>query len=340
MSTHDTRRIGRAGIAAGAAAALAAGITLAGPVAPAGADADDNTVAIVGDALVVTATDGADRVALRLAPAAPGTLQVDFGDDGVADASVDRAGFARIEVFLRRGSDAFRVDQVNGAFADEILTVDGSGGNDTFAGGDGAETFKGGAGKDAADGNRGDDLGIMGSGTDSFRWDPGDGSDTIEGEGGADTLDFNGAAANEIMSLTPNGGRALFLRDVANIRMDMDGVERLDLTALGGTDTVNVNDMSGTDFGRADIDLQGPAGGGDGAVDLVTVSGTGGPDDVVVRLNNGAIKVDGLQVRTSIIGHEPTDRLQVNTLAGDDDVTVAPDAAAAIAVAVDLGADG
>jgi Ca2+-binding RTX toxin-like protein len=340
MSTHDTRRIGRAGIAAGAAAALAAGITLAGPVAPAGADADDNTVAIVGDALVVTATDGADSVALRLAPAAPGTLQVDFGDDGVADASVDRAGFARIEVFLRRGSDAFRVDQVNGAFADEILTVDGSGGNDTFAGGDGAETFRGGAGKDTADGNRGDDLGIMGSGTDSFRWDPGDGSDTIEGEGGADTLDFNGAAANEIMSLTPNGGRALFLRDVANIRMDMDGVERLDLTALGGTDTVNVDDMSGTDFGRADIDLQGPAGGGDGAVDLVTVSGTGGPDDVVVRLHNGAIKVDGLQVRTSIIGQEPTDRLQVNTLAGDDDVTVAPDAAAAIAVAVDLGADG
>ena len=39
------------------------------------------------------------------------------------------------------------------------------------------------------------------------------------------------------MSLTPNGERALFLRDVANIRMDMDNVERLDLTALAGTDT-------------------------------------------------------------------------------------------------------
>jgi hypothetical protein len=61
---------------------------------------------------------------------------------------------------------------------------------------------------------------------------------------------------------------------------------------------------------------------------------------VVVRLHTGAIKVDGLQVRTSIIGQEPTDRLQVDTLAGDDDVTVAPDAAAAIAVAVNLGADG
>ncbi len=72
--------------------------------------------------------------------------------------------------------------------------------------------------------------------------------------------------------------------------------------------------------------------------DLMTADRSGADPD---RLGNqDAIKVDGLQVQTSIIGHEPTDRLQVNTLAGDDDVTVAPDAAAAIAVTVDLGADG
>ena len=45
--------------------------------------------------------------------------------------------------------------------------------------------------------------------------------------------------------------------------MDMDGVERLDLTALGGADTVTIDDMTGTDFRRAGIDLSGPAGGGD-----------------------------------------------------------------------------
>ena len=38
------------------------------------------------------------------------------------------------------------------------------------------------------------------------------------------------------MSLSPEGGRATFLRDLADILMDMDGVERLDLTALGGND--------------------------------------------------------------------------------------------------------
>ena len=67
------------------------------------------------------------------------------------------------------------------------------------------------------------------------------------------------------MRLSPNGQRSLFLRDAGTIRMDMDGVERLDLTTLGGVDTVIVEDMTGTDFRQADVDLQGPAGGGDGA---------------------------------------------------------------------------
>ena len=107
-------------------------------------------------------------------------------------------------------------------------------------GGDNIELFLGGSGDDFADGNRGNDTGVMGSGNDIFRWDPGDGSDVVEGDSGTDTLDFNGAGANEVMSLSPNGGRSLFLREPANIRMDMDNVERLDLTALGGVDTMRV----------------------------------------------------------------------------------------------------
>ena len=65
---------------------------------------------------------------------------------------------------------------------------------------------------------------------------------------GWDTLDFNGADGDEQMSLTPNGSRSLFLRTQGNIRMDMDGVEKLDLTALAGVDTITLDDMSGTDF--------------------------------------------------------------------------------------------
>jgi hypothetical protein len=42
---------------------------------------------------------------------------------------------------------------------------------------------------------------------DSFRWDPGDGSDVIEGQRGHDTMLFNGAAANEDITMTANGER-------------------------------------------------------------------------------------------------------------------------------------
>ncbi|HET6954722.1 MAG TPA: hypothetical protein VFI47_30450 [Acidimicrobiales bacterium] len=337
MSTHDIRRLGRAGAKAGAAA-LATGLALAGAAAPAGASSDDeNTAVVADDTLVVTASNGDDSLALRLAAGNTAVLEVDFGDDGTADASVDRATFSRIEVFTLRGNDSYRVDQVNGAFADEAATVDGGSGDDTLAGGDGAEVFHGQSGSDAVDGNRGNDTGILGSGTDSFRWDPGDGSDIVEGERGVDTLDFNGAGVAETMSLTPDGERALFLRDVATIRMDMDGVERLDLTALGNTDKVTIENMEGTDFRRADIDLQGPAGGGDAAVDQVIVNGTEDRDIVSVRSRHGAVKVDGLQVQTSITGHEVTDQLQVSTFGGNDKVFVAPDAAAAIGVTVDEG---
>ena len=47
----------------------------------------------------------------------------------------------------------------------------------------------------------------------------------------------------------------------------------------------------------------------------------------------------GLAAQTRIVGSEPTDTLRVNTLAGDDDVTVAPDVSELISPVVDLGAD-
>jgi hypothetical protein len=204
-------------------------------------------------------------------------------------------------------------------------------------GGDGAELLLGGSGDDAVDGNRGADTGNLGSGRDSFRWDPGDGSDIIEGESGTDTLDFNGAGANENMQLVAEGERAVFVRDVATIRMDMDGVERLDLTALGGPDTFTVDDMSGTDFRRADVDLSGPAGDGDGQPDLVTVNGTDRRDRIDVETDGARVDVEGLRTEVRITGSEASDLLQVNSLGGNDDVDVEQAVSALIGVAVDLG---
>ena len=88
---------------------------------------------------------------------------------------------------------------------------------------------------------------MLGAGDDTFVWNPGDGSDTVEGQAGNDTLLFNGANIAEKIDISANGGRVRFTRDVANITMDLNDVETIDFNALGGADTVTVNDLSGTD---------------------------------------------------------------------------------------------
>jgi Ca2+-binding RTX toxin-like protein len=333
MSATRFVRARRASVAAAAAAPFVVAVMLANPAAAAPAP----SATVADDTLVVTGTNAAELLALRLQAGAPGTLQVDFGDDGVAEHSFDRATFSRIDVRLLGGSDQFRMDQANGIFADESATIDGGNGNDSLNGGDAVEVFLGGNGADTVDGNRGNDTAYLGNGRDSFRWDPGDGSDIVEGQNGNDTLDFNGAAGDEIMSLSPNGSRSLFLRDVANIRMDMDGVERLDLTALGGVDTVTVDDMSGTDFRRADVDLSGPAGGGDGAGDIVTVKGTAGADRVRVGTDAARVDVKGLATKVRLTGSETIDQLKISTLDGNDTVRVDGAVFGLITPFVDLG---
>ena len=330
--THEPFAARTLGLTLGAVAAGALGIAIAAPAGAAQPPAE-----VSGDVLTVNGTHAPERLALRLQAGIPGVLEVDFGDDGTAEASFDRATFSRIHVLLRGGDDQFRMDQTNGTFADEVATIDAGAGDDDLAGGDGAELFFGRSGNDSVDGNRGDDTGWLGSGTDSFRWDPGDGSDVVEGETGTDTLDFNGAGAPENMSLSANGQRSLFLRDVATIRMDMDDVERLDLTALGGPDTMLVGDMTGTDFQRADIDLSGPAGGGDGQIDRVTVDGTAAADVLRVKTKDARVDVVGLQTEVRVVGSETTDLLQVKTFDGDDQVVVDDDVAAIITPSVDLG---
>lgn len=335
MNVHRIPGARPLALTAGAAAALAIGLAAAGPVNPAGAT-QSPSARVANDTLTVTGTSHGDRIALRLAPGAAGTMQVDLNDDGTAEHSFDRDTFSRIEVFVRSGSDHFRVDQANGII-DEPATVDGGSGNDTLNGGDGIELFIGGSGHDAVDGNRGNDTAVLGSGSDSFRWDPGDGSDVVEGRSGTDTLDFNGAAVAENMSLSANAGRSLFLRDAGNIRMDMDGIERLDLTALGGPDALTVQDMSGTDFRRADVDLSGPAGGGDAQADIVTVNGTDRADRIDVETDGAKVDVEGLKTEVRIAGSDTIDRLQVNSLGGNDEVDVEQAVFSLIGVEVDLG---
>jgi Ca2+-binding RTX toxin-like protein len=217
------------------------------------------------------------------------------------------------------------------------LTLDGVAGNDVLAGGPGVETLIGGDGNDVIDGNGGNDAALMGAGDDTFVWDPGDGSDTIEGGDGADTMRFNGANANEQVVLSANGKRLRFFRTQGNVTMDTGGVETVDFNALGGADLATVDDLSGTDVNAVNVDLGGSLGGttGDGQPDEIVVNGTNGDDLVNIRGDTGSVRVGGLAAKTELLHAEPGDRLDVNTLAGQDSVDSGGLAAGTIQLFVD-----
>jgi Ca2+-binding RTX toxin-like protein len=283
--------------------------------------------------LMIKGTRASDAIALRLRAGDPGTLQVDFDDNGSADFSFARNKIAEIAIDARAGNDRVRIDDGNGAFTDTIPTaIDGGDGNDTIAGGKGTELLLGGEGADSIDGNAGNDLALLGAGDDTFVWDPGDGSDTIEGQDGIDRMLFNGAAIAERIELSANGNRLRFVRDIAGITMDTHGVERVDFNALGGADLVTVNDLSKTDVNDVNVEL-----GGDGESDRVVVNGTDGDDRVDVSGDSTEVKVSGLAPTVAILHPEPTDELDVHTLGGNDKIDASALAAGAVLFEPDGG---
>jgi Ca2+-binding RTX toxin-like protein len=290
--------------------------------------------------LTVEGTRGDDRIALRVAAQNANFLAIDFGDDGSNEFFVRRSLVSRIEANAGYGDDQIRIDDANGAFTDTIPTVlRGEQGDDTLLGGAGAEKLRGGHGADTIDGNRGNDSAFMGAGDDTFIWDPGDGSDTIDGRAGNDTMRFNGANVAERIDMSANGPRLRFFRDVANITMDTTDVERVDFNALGGADSIDVGDLSGTDVTKVNLELQGAPGAGDGAVDRVTVNGTDANDSINVAGDAAAgVTVSGLQALVSISHPEPNDALAVNGLGGNDSLSAAGLAAGAMALTLDGGA--
>ena len=155
--------------------------------------------------------------------------------------AIDIGTSERVVVNMNGGDDSFSATGNLAALV--AVTVDGGDGNDSILGSNGADVLLGGDGNDFIDGQQGSDVAFLGAGDDVFQWDPGDGSDVVEGQDGTDTMLFNGSAANEIFALSANGGRALFTRNLGNIIMDLNDVERVELNALGGTDTFNVGDL-------------------------------------------------------------------------------------------------
>jgi Ca2+-binding RTX toxin-like protein len=234
-----------------------------------------------------------------------------------------------VNVFgLQAAVNIFSPEQAN-----DRLTLNGLGGDDvidatsleadgiqlTMNGGLGADIFLGSEGDDLINGGDGNDVAFMGAGNDTFVWNPGDDNDTLEGQAGFDTMLFNGANVAENINMFANGGRVIFFRDIANVTMDLNDVEGITFNALGGADTVMVNDLSGTDVTEVNLNLAGVGGAGDGQPDSVIVQGTNGDDVVLAFGDASGTSVFGLAAQMNITGAEAAnDRLTINSLAGDD----------------------
>ena len=221
------------------------------------------------------------------------------------------------------------------------LTVHGGAGDDTIIGGNGADVLSGGDGLDFIDGQQGADRVLMGAHDDFFRWDVGDGSDIVEGGSGFDGMLFNGDGANETFVAAANGNRLGFTRDVGNVVMNTNDVERVVLIARGGTDRITINDLSATDVKRVDIDLTGVPEGttGDGAADTVSANGTAGNDTIEVVGGGNEFSVVGLAAQINVFNTDAAlDTLTVNGGAGDDTITASTLAAGVVKVRLDGGA--
>jgi Ca2+-binding RTX toxin-like protein len=275
------------------------------------------TATVQGTTLEVIGNKDSDK--LVFVPTSATTLGLDVGADGTVDFDFDRAAFDKVHVDAGAGND--EVSSI-GNLADEAFTVDGGPGDDRLLGSNGADVLNGGSGNDFVDGNIGADTASLGSGNDTFQWDPGDGSDTVDGQDGSDALQFNGSNIGEEMTVSANGDRVRFTRNVAGIVMDLGTIERVNARTLGGVDNVTVDDLAGTPVKLVDVDESGFDGTGDASKDNVIVNGTSGPDTLTATSPTpGTAVINGLAAKVQVDKAEFTqDLVTVNGAGGDDTI--------------------
>jgi Ca2+-binding RTX toxin-like protein len=298
-------------------------------------DSADNQIVVSRDALGVISVNGEVPLAGNIPGGFPSVFNTKsisvFGQGGNDTIRLDETNgpLPVAQLFGGSGNDTLiggsGNDALHGQNGDDTLVggggddfLLGQSGDDVLLGGDGVDQMFGGAGDDFAAGQVGDDVAFLGEGDDTFGWLPGEGSDTVEGEGGFDTMAFIGSDGDEVFEATANGSRLRFTRDVGDIVMDTDGIEAVDLQALGGADTVTVNDLSGTAVTNIDIDLGATAGGAaDDKTDRVILNGTAGDDDIDV-VGFSTLFALGLPTLVTVDGSNSADEFVVNALDGDD----------------------
>ena len=114
------------------------------------------------------------------------------------------------------------------------------------------------------------------------------------------------------MHVSANGSRVNLTRNIANITMDLVGMERTLFVPRGGADVITVEDLTGTEMDAVEADFT-----ADGAADSLISRGTEGPDAFKV----GPTGITGVGARTRVIDGDTTgDFLTVAALGGDDTI--------------------
>src|SRR5262249_6956716 len=149
---------------------------------------------------------------------------------------------------------------------------------------------------------------------------------------------FNGANVNEKIDIERNGSRVRFTRDVANIVMDLNGVEQIQFAAKGGSDDVTVGDLTGTGVTQVAVDLGNGQGAGDGAADTVTVNGTAGNDQISGTHVGTTVTPTGLSEQVTPANAQARHLLTVKGGNGNDTINAGSLAPNVIGLTIDGGA--
>jgi Ca2+-binding RTX toxin-like protein len=220
-------------------------------------------------------------------------------------------------------NDKLTLNALGGADVINATSLNADGMQLTQNGGLGVDLMLGGAGGELFNGGDGDDAALMGAGNDTFVWNPGDDNDTLEGQADLDTMLFNGANVSENIDISRNGGRVTFFRNVANVVMDLNDVERVDFNALGGADNIVINDLNGTDLTNINLNLLGAGNVGDAQPDALTFNGSAGSDVMTVNGDASSLTVGVSAVTTNVTGIEAANEvLSLNGLAGADSIVL------------------
>ncbi|HMI72276.1 MAG TPA: hypothetical protein VK510_19920, partial [Solirubrobacteraceae bacterium] len=123
--------------------------------------------------------------------------------------------------------------------------------------------------------------------------------------------------------------------------MDLDGVERVGIASLGGSDALTVGNLRATDVRTVDHDEAAALGGTtpDTAADQTIVNATSANDTIAAAGSAGSASVTGLAATVNVAHAEPTrDALTLNALGADDSVSAQSLGADTMRLTVDAGA--